>query len=389
MSTPLTKAEEKTQFNIKYLQWKIHKVFLNGRYFRVIPTGLIPPVVPSAACFLWLLHCSQKWTFLTLKSWGYARRDAELCLGFPGNAWREGTGLCIALNCLSCNSVINENYIKPGSSSQRSGIYHYHQKSLELMLSEHSPCAMQSTKDFMYPDSFNPHNYPEVKVQLTLFYRWGNRIREVKFWAQLANGRVGIRSQCHLTPKSHAINHHALCQKELRNLELVGGGAGERSRALVMGGQTWQPRGWMILCDLVTLSPAVFLWAILVWRHTSRWGMRVAGHIKFGGTLCELFRRKNSWVYEATLSFPSSGPSSLNYWQLCWGNIWEVNSGRTGTLWTVFTAVSWYSEQHLACCGASYTFAEYLLLTGPLRPLLTLLICLPFCQTFSHAILFA
>lgn len=67
--------------------------------------------------------------------------------------------------------MINENYIKPGSSSQRSGIYHYHQKSLELMLSEPSPCAMQSTKDFMYPDSFNPHNYPEVKVQLTLFYR--------------------------------------------------------------------------------------------------------------------------------------------------------------------------------------------------------------------------
>lgn len=244
------------------------------------------------------------------------------------------------------------------------------------MLSEHSLCAMQSAKDFMCPDSFNPPNYPKVKIQLTLFYRLGNRIREVKFWAQLANGRVGTRNQCRLTPKSHAVNHHALCQKELRNLELVGGGAGDRSRALVMG-------GWMILSDLVALSPAAFLCVILVWCHTSRWRMRVAALIKFGGTLCEPFRRKNSWVYEATPSFPSSWPCSLNYWQLHWGNIWEVNSRRTGTLWTVFTAVSWYSEhssehsylcseQHLACCGASYAFVEYLQLNKfPCWPLLS------------------
>ena len=112
------------------------------------------------------------------------------------------------------------------------------------MLSEHLPCAAQSAQHFTCPHSFNPNNYPVVKVQLTLFYRSRIRITEVKFWAQLASGRVETRSQDCLTQKCHAASHDALYENHLQNLELVSGEAQNHARPLAMVSQNYhQHRG--------------------------------------------------------------------------------------------------------------------------------------------------
>jgi hypothetical protein len=84
LSPPLTEAEEKTQFDVKYLQWKIHKVFLNGRYFRVIPVGLIQPVVPFCSLLPVVASLFSEMNIPDFEVLGLCRVDAELCLGFPG-----------------------------------------------------------------------------------------------------------------------------------------------------------------------------------------------------------------------------------------------------------------------------------------------------------------
>jgi hypothetical protein len=85
LSTPLAEAEERTQFDIKYLQWKIHKVFLNGRYFRASPVGLIQPVVPCCSMLPVVATLFSEMSIQDFEVLGLCRVDAELCLGFPGN----------------------------------------------------------------------------------------------------------------------------------------------------------------------------------------------------------------------------------------------------------------------------------------------------------------
>lgn len=117
------------------------------------PWDSFSQLLPPAACFLCSLHCSQKWACLTLKCWGYARLDAEPCLGFPGNIWRKWRRLRMALNGLACNSVIYKNYIKPGASSRGWALWHGSSHSGWCQLSIH----------------YGPLRTPSTSHALTLF----------------------------------------------------------------------------------------------------------------------------------------------------------------------------------------------------------------------------